>query len=153
MVNVDAKRIYATGFSNGGGFVYRLACEMSDTFAAVAPVAGAMIDSSCQPQQPVSLITVHGLADLAAPYEGGGEFNIPPVEQVITTWAELDGCTGTPQVEKQEKIFVHTSYASCESGTAVELYAMEAGGHAWPSKYVWPASQAIWTFFAAHPKP
>src|SRR5215216_7507861 len=42
IAKVDPKRIYATGFSNGGGMVYRLACEMSGTFAAVAPVAGSL---------------------------------------------------------------------------------------------------------------
>ena len=152
-VQVDVKRIYATGFSNGGGFAYRLACEMPDTFAAVAPVAGAMLYSPCQPQGLVSLITVHGLADATVPYEGGGELEVPPVEQVMTTWAKFDGCAASPQTEKKEKIFVHTVYPSCESGTAVERYAMESGGHAWPSKYVWPASEAIWEFFAAHPKP
>jgi polyhydroxybutyrate depolymerase len=152
IISVDTKRIYAAGFSNGGGLMYRLACEMSDTFAAVAPVAGALFYSLCQPQQPVSLIKVHGLADLVAPYTGGGEFEVPPVEEVIETWAQLNGCTGSPEVEK-EKVVTHTFYSSCNAGTAVELYTIEVGGHEWPSKYVWPTSQIIWDFFAAHPKP
>lgn len=153
IVNVDAKRIYATGVSNGAGLVYRLACEMPDTFAAIAPVAGTLLYSPCQPQQPVSLIHIHGLADTAAPYTGGGEFDAPPVEEVIETWAQLDGCTDAPQVEKLQNIITHTSYTSCQAGTAVELYAIESGGHAWPSKYVWPGSDVIRDFFAAHPKP
>src|SRR6201999_3515118 len=36
-VNVDLTRVYATGLSNGGFMSYRLACEASDIFAAVAP--------------------------------------------------------------------------------------------------------------------
>lgn len=152
VAKIDPKRIYATGFSNGAALVYRLACEMSDTFAAVAPVAGNLLIESCQPSQPVSLIDVHGLKDISAPYEGGGELNLRPMQELIKNWAQLDGCTDSPKVEK-EKIFTHTSYTACKAGSAVEHYAIGEGGHAWPSKYAWDASQAIWDFFAAHPKP
>lgn len=152
IAKIDTRRIYAAGFSNGGALAYRFACEMSDTFAAVASVAGTLLSSPCQPSQPVALMEVHGLNDDLAPYEGGGDYDTPPVEDLIHTWAQLDGCTDSPQVDK-EKIFTHTAYASCKAGTAVELYAIEAGDHSWPSKYVWDVSQAIWDFFAAHPKP
>ena len=37
--HVDAKRIYATGHSNGGGFTYLLWLTRGDVFAAVAPCA------------------------------------------------------------------------------------------------------------------
>ena len=36
---VDAKRVYSTGHSNGGGFTYLLWAERGDVFAAVAPSA------------------------------------------------------------------------------------------------------------------
>jgi hypothetical protein len=32
------------------------------------------------------------------------------------------------------------------------IYAVKAMGHMWPTKYILPASQLIWDFFAAHPK-
>ena len=154
IVSVDNKRIHATGFSNGAALVYRLACEMSDTFAAIAPVAGTLVYNPCQPQQSVSLINVQGLADIFVPYTGGGEFDTPPIEQVIATWATLHDCTGSAQVEKQlNNIITHTAYVSCKAGTAVELYTLEKGGHSWPYNSVWPTSQVIWDFFAAHPKP
>ena len=38
---VDAKRIYSTGHSNGGGFTYLLWAERGDKFAAFAPSAAA----------------------------------------------------------------------------------------------------------------
>lgn len=153
IASIDTKRIYATGFSNGAVLVYRLACEMSDTFAAIAPVAGILAYNPCQQQEPVSLIHVHGLNDTFFPYLGGGEWDTPPVEQVITAWVQSDNCTGSAQVEKQKNIITHTIYTSCQTDTAVELYTIELGGHAWSSKYVWPASQVIWDFFATHPKP
>ena len=41
-VNIDLRRVYATGLSNGAYMSYRLACEASDLFVAVAPSAGAI---------------------------------------------------------------------------------------------------------------
>ncbi len=161
ILTVDPKRIYATGFSNGAMFSYRLACEMSDTFAAVAPVSGWLLTSPCQPQQPVSVMHVHGSID---DYEGSTgqmlingvsvEVVFPAVEQGIATWAQLDGCTGTAKVETQGTI-TRRVYADCKAGTAVELYTLDKGGHAWPSPYAFPtiSSPGIWDFFAAHPKP
>jgi polyhydroxybutyrate depolymerase len=156
-VRLDSKRIYAAGFSNGALLSYRLACEMSDTFAAVAPVAGVLVDSPCQPQQPVSVIHVHGMTDTVVPFEGGG-LNpssgqpFTPVEQSIATWVKLDGCTGAEKVE-HNGLVTRTAYEQCKPGTAVELYAVSGIGHSWPSPYVVPISQIIWDFFAAHPKP
>ena len=153
---IDRIRTYATGFSNGALLAYRLACEMSDTFAAVAPVAGALITDPCQPAQPVSVIHFQGLSDIVVPYGGGGTIPgtnqaFPPTEQSIATWVRLDECTVSPKVE-QTVILTHTVHASCKNGTAVELYAVKGIGHSWPSQYVVPASQIIWDFFAAHPK-
>ena len=109
-------------------FVYRLACEMSDTFAAVAPVAGPLFYSPCKPKEPVSVMHVHGLADPAVPYAGGPSgypsMVFPSVAESIAAWVKLDGCTGDAQVEEQG-IVTHTAYASCKAGTAVELYAID----------------------------
>jgi len=38
--NIDTKRLYVVGFSNGGQMAYRCAFEMSDVFAAVVESAG-----------------------------------------------------------------------------------------------------------------
>jgi polyhydroxybutyrate depolymerase len=40
---VNPKRVFATGGSNGGIFIYRLAAELPDKLAAVAPVAAAIL--------------------------------------------------------------------------------------------------------------
>lgn len=40
--NIDSLRIFASGFSNGGGFVSRLAVEAGDRFASVAAQAGSL---------------------------------------------------------------------------------------------------------------
>ena len=47
------KRVYATGMSNGGMMCYRLAAELSDRIAAIAPVAGTMAVDNYNPKRPV----------------------------------------------------------------------------------------------------
>ena len=147
---IDSKRIYATGISNGAMLSYRLACEMSDTFAAVAPVAGLLLLNPCNLEQPVSVLHIHGMDDLSIPFTGAGEW-VESVEQSIATWVELDGCPPTPAVEKNGLV-THTSYEPCKRGTAVELLAIQGIGHMWPPVSILPTSQTIWNFFVAHPK-
>ena len=48
-LNVDPNRIFANGMSNGGMMSYRLACEMADTFRAIAAVAGTDGTTECNP--------------------------------------------------------------------------------------------------------
>jgi len=158
ITNPDPKRIYATGFSNGAMLAYRLACEMSATFAAIAPVGGVLFYSPCQPQQPVSVMHIHGqLWDKVIPYTGGQGTGLmeglifPPVEEGIATWVKENGCTGSPQEEKQESL-THTVYAYCQAGSAVEIYLINNMRHVWPRPFIFQTSK-IWDFFVAHPKP
>jgi polyhydroxybutyrate depolymerase len=156
--SVDQKRIYATGFSNGAMFTYRLACEMSDIFAAIAPLSGPLMYSPCQPQDPVSIMHIHGLADVVVPFSGGlgsasvSKITFPPVAQSISTWVKLDGCSSSAQVEKKG-IINQTTYSQCKSGSSIELYTIDGMVHDWPANDVMPTPNMIWAFFAAHPKP
>src|SRR5712691_11431037 len=60
VVKVDTKRVYATGMSNGAIMAYRLASELSDRIAAIAPVGGPMGKEKCAPKRPVPVIHFHG---------------------------------------------------------------------------------------------
>ncbi len=64
--DMDPSRVYATGISNGGLLAYRLACELPDVFAAVAPVAATLV-GECDPSSPVSILHIHGLRDRNIP--------------------------------------------------------------------------------------
>ncbi len=153
LVNVDVRRTYAAGFSNGALLSYRLACTMSDTFAAVAPAGGVLMYSPCEPSQPVSVMHVHGMTDNIVPFDGGGSgIQFPPVKDSLTTWTKLDGCSGAEQVEK-DGLLTHTTYGTCAPGISVQLYTVDRVGHTWPSQYIVPLTQLVWDFFAAHPKP
>ena len=153
VVSVDSKRTYATGFSNGALLSYRLACTMSDTFAAVAPVGGVLMYAPCQPKQPVSLIDVHGMTDQVVPFNGGGSgVQFSPVGESLATWAKLDNCVGQERTEK-DGILTHITYGTCAPGVSVQLYKVDGVGHGWPPQEVAPISEIVWDFFAAHPKP
>jgi polyhydroxybutyrate depolymerase len=154
--SIDPARIFAAGFSNGAILAYRLGCEMSETFAAIAPVAGNMMFSSCTPRQEVSVIHVHGLNDSSAPYEDsdldpGTDPAVLSVKGSVAFWAAFDGCAEAAS-EEQAGIVTRLSSSGCSAGTAVELYTLRGIGHAWPPESLWPASRILWDFFASHPK-
>jgi polyhydroxybutyrate depolymerase len=167
-LNIDPHRIYATGFSNGAIMAYRLACDMSDQIAAVAPVSAAPAVRSCQPARPVPVIHFHGDEDDMNPYEGGitsSGLNFLSVESGIAAWVQLNGCPAEA-AESVSGDVIHRVYAPCKEGAAVELYKILGGKHAWPGgepvslvpRFTVPtahiqASELIWEFFSTHPMP
>ncbi|MGA9777323.1 MAG: alpha/beta hydrolase family esterase [Limisphaerales bacterium] len=54
--DVDAKRIYCTGHSNGGGFTYLLWLARGDVFAAVAPSSAAARYANKLPPKPALIL-------------------------------------------------------------------------------------------------
>lgn len=169
---VDRKRIYATGLSNGGMLSYRLGCEAGDLFAAIAPVAGALNSYDCTTGPKVSVIAFHGTADKHVLFDGGhpeSSFDSHvradnAVAYAMQTWRKRDACEGRDVPERKGSI-IHSAW-KCEEGTAVELYAVEGGGHSWPGGQKGlrfgnvdapttelSATDAMWEFFKGHPKP
>lgn len=168
-VSVDPRRIYAAGMSNGAILSQRLACEAADVIAAIAPVAGTLNFSPCEPSRPVSVIEFHGTADENILYEGGygpkslTRVDFASVPETIGFWTAFDRCASPPQTVSTGDVR-HDAWGDCAETTAVELYTIIGGGHAWPGgrkgepAAAQPtasisASELIWQFFAAHPKP
>lgn len=165
-VSLDRSRIYATGFSNGAIMVYWLACDLADQIAAIGPVSAAPATTSCSPSRPVSVIHFHGDADALNPYEGverSGGADFMPVEDGIDLWLGLDGCPTQGQ-ETQTGNIVHRVYAPCQQNSAVELYKILGGEHAWPGGEAVSgqigeptdeidATALMWAFFREHPQP
>lgn len=167
--NLDSKRIYVTGFSNGAIFAYRIACELADLVAAVAPLSATQIledMQACQPARALPLIHFHGTADQPNPYDGGetlAGYQFIPVSTAIQFWVEKNGCPTQPQTSQMGSIR-HDLYSPCSAGADVELYTIVDGMHAWPGgeavnqKMGEPtdeisASALIWEFFVSHPMP
>jgi polyhydroxybutyrate depolymerase len=158
---VDRQRIYVTGISNGGMMSYRAACELADEIASIAPVEGAQ-DIECRPSKPVSVIVFHGTSDRLVPFDGGSTpFQIgsrrsdASVADTVLFWVKRDGCVAKPKHQETSAVHIDV-YSGCDNGTAVALYAIQGGVHAWPgtrvSRNSVPATSLIWGFFASHPK-
>jgi len=175
---IDTNRIYATGMSNGGMFVQRLACELDGVFAAIGPVDGTLpfdIAPRCIPKQPVSVIEFHGTNDAYVHWQGGSVRAVGgktlSVPKTVAHWRTLEHCAETPDIvygphkDPDEPQRVRRErYGSCRDGTEVVLYAIEGGGHTWPGGPDDPllfagevnqdisATNLIWGFFSEHPK-
>lgn len=167
LVTLDMKRVYATGMSNGGILSHRLGCEAADVFAAIAPVAGTLNFAPCAPTEPVSVLMFHGTEDQHLPYAGGvGAVSLAGVDfasvaDSVSVWTTANGCASTSEMEAFDDI-EHESWTGCVA--PVELYTILGGEHAWPGgehgrpdadapTQTISASELIWEFFAAHPKP
>jgi len=70
-MNIDPKRIYAMGESNGGMLAYLAASELSDKLAAVVSVSGGMSGKERTPDNPVSVLSMVGTKDNVVPPQGG----------------------------------------------------------------------------------
>ncbi|HRC73767.1 MAG TPA: PHB depolymerase family esterase [Candidatus Competibacter sp.] len=171
--SIDPRRIYATGLSKGGMFAYRLGCELSDQIAAIAPVAGSLTYAQCRPSRAVAILHIHGGNDQNVPLEGGrGAYSAqmadyPSALRGLDQWRQRNNCTATPTQTTVTADTKRFSYQGCKNGGDVTYYVVRGGGHGWPGStpnarqqgrgiYLsnqLKASEEIWKFFAAHPKP
>src|SRR5690606_11668886 len=68
---IDPNRVYVTGMSNGGMMCYRLAAEIPDKIAAIAPVSGTMVYTPTSEQKrSVPLLHLHSRLDKIVPSDG-----------------------------------------------------------------------------------
>jgi len=168
---VDPKRVYATGISNGGMFANHMACDLSDKIAAIAPISGAMMDSTCTPKRPVSVLIYHGTGDKFVPWKGGGDYKgagakhpFPSVDEFVQIWRKLDRCTDDHHTFYKKGEVSCEVYDKCADNAAVGLCRIEGGGHSWPGGkpvltwYIGKTTKDVgndvmWKFFAEHPIP
>ena len=162
--DIDPRRIYVVGHSNGGFMSYRMACDHADTIAAVASIEGATYEdkSACQPSGPVATLEVHGTSDETIAYDGAsiGGASYPGAEQTVKTWAAYDGCSLTPDdpapadhaiVQGLPDATVTSYSKGCDKGGHAELWTQPQGVHipVWTSTF----SDQVVAWLMAHPKP
>ena len=150
-LNINPGRVYVTGMSNGAMMSYRLACEISEKIAAIAPVTGAIpedIVPQCSPSKPVSVLAISGTDDPLVPWDGGdikSPFFHKPLGKVLSVhdsvnyWVIHNNCspisniTWLPDLDPGDDTRVRREiYGEGDEGTKVILYAIEGGGHTWP---------------------
>jgi polyhydroxybutyrate depolymerase len=138
-VNVDLGRVYATGLSNGGYLSFRVGCELSDIFVAIAPSAGAIgipsigggtgatsTFAKCEPKQRVSVLEMHGTSDPLISYA----LQKPSLDLM----AKSNGCSLTTEAATVPKSGGDTTcvtYTGCPAGVEVTGCSVEDGGHCW----------------------
>ncbi len=156
---VDTHRIYVTGYSEGGGMAYRLACELSPQIAAFATVEGAFyhVPGGCNPSRPVPFLEIHGQADQLAPYDGNPGVGMASVQTMLNLWLGIDQCQSSNKVIFQKADVTGFEWPNCTAGTVVEHYRISDGGHTWPGSSPQPslgftthtidANVVIWNFF------
>ena len=140
--NVDVKRVFLTGFSNGSSLTYRLGVELSDRVAAIAPVAssGLRLADPLKLQRPVSMIAIHGMADRLNPLEGGDVKGLgrtdadprPPIKDSVERWARMLACPSKPEMSLNTNGVRALRYGPGTKGSEVDFYTIEDTGHTWP---------------------
>jgi len=180
--NGDPNKIFFTGISNGAMMSYRLAFDIPEKVAAIAPVAGA-IPTDILPANitgvPVSVFIISGTHDPLVPWDGGmiGTERHPrgtciSIPDSVMFWVNRNNCNTTaksmwlPNINILDLCRVHCDiYEGGDNNTEVVLYEVKRGGHTWPGGYQYfpkfiigrtcrdiYANEKIWEFFSLHPK-
>ena len=146
IVCVDTKRVYAVGFSMGGGMSNYLGCKAADLFAAVGPASFDLTmqnEGDCKPSRPLTVIEWRGKNDTVVPYAGGHSALVTGMALdflgavgTFQKWASLDMCTGSPSAADSNNC---QTYSQCGAGVQVTLCTDNNGGHeAANAGIVWP---------------
>jgi len=175
-VRIDQRRIYATGFSNGGQFSYYLACKMGDEIAAIVSAGGAMQPpfDQCRPARAMPVMHWAGLSDRFDPFEGGRSAIPtapiqPPVRTGIDFWRRINGGNNETSIDLVGPAADCTLSSGRDDAHTI-LCLVPGLGHHWPGSVprrmnpivmerlgpVGPridANKAILDFFAQHALP
>jgi polyhydroxybutyrate depolymerase len=172
--NVDPKRVYFIGHSNGGFMSYRMACDHADQVAGIVSIEGAtwLDTSECKPSVPVAALEVHGTSDDVVFYDGGntdtdtifdggtidGGGVYPGAITTVGDWASYDGCkapanTSLPNLDIAAGLVTSaTQYETgCRASTQVDLWTIHGGMHI-PAFNLSFAPMAF-QFLLSHPRP
>lgn len=162
--NLSQQNTFCTGMSNGADMCYVLACSSPNVFAAVAPVAGCMIETTynnCKPAQTIPVFETHGTDDEITLWMGDANYSEKygayfGTRKVIDLWIKHNNCTQLEMEVLPNKNNDDKSYVVAEKYTGntirnqVWLYTLVGGKHDWPGS--WGnmdivAADEIWFFF------
>ena len=159
-LGLDPRAVFATGFSNGGDLSFFLGAQREPFVAAIAPVAGTMMESwakGFRPARRIPVLAVNVKDDRTTLWDGDlrnrdGWGAYLGTEAVLDLWvkglalerSEHSDVTRTIQLRR---------WSTASDATEARLYVLGAGDHHWPSNLGderETTAEAIWRFFAAH---
>jgi polyhydroxybutyrate depolymerase len=151
---IDGKRIYVSGFSNGGGLAHRMGCDAADVIAAIAPVATDLRTQPCNAKRPISMMEIRGMADSLEPYEGGlvgpagGQYLAVGAKESLRLWAEINQCTDTAkEIEKYCE-----GHTACGDGVETDLCSLPDVDHApYSNSLGFNVAATAWKMFQRQP--
>ncbi|MCI5600123.1 MAG: feruloyl esterase [Hallerella sp.] len=158
---IDPKRIYAAGFSMGGGMSNYVACKMADVFAATAPasfdLAKEVVDAGeCKPSRPISVLNFRGSQDGVVPYAGGYSSMVPgkPItflgaQNNLKEWAKMNSCSGEPKDQGNGCVI----YENCSAGVQVGLCTDKGGASCSGNGHDAGCAEIGWKFLKQFTKP
>jgi polyhydroxybutyrate depolymerase len=168
-LSINNKKVYATGFSNGGQLAYKLANRYPNKFASVSAVAGVLQDFPFNPTRKVPIIHFHSYQDSTAPYNGGFSdapninFEFPSVDSTLLLIANNYDCEIIKQtIFTDSNTYDFFRYSDSDNNVQIELYVSQDGGHTWPGGQALPnmeitnyfnASILMWEFFKNYELP
>lgn len=159
---VDPRRVYLIGHSNGGFMSYRTAHEYSEVIAGIASLAGAEATvAQGAPANPVHVLQIHGTADGTIAYDGGDiQGNVyPSAEETVSRWADYNGCSAdgvvTAMLDLDSSLdgletTVTRFNDGCQPGGSAELWTIAEGAHIPQISAVFPEKVVEWLL--ARPK-
>ncbi len=159
---IDTTRVYATGFSNGSLLCYRLANQLSNRFAAIAPVAGDLMYYPWNPSKEVPIISFHSYQDLNVKYYGGVTIGatgtyFPPQDSMFNIISSNYSCSILKDtLYHNTNQYNHLKYSNCLCNSVIEQYISYDGEHSWPDglssvgvtvSSQFSATYLMWQFF------
>ncbi len=137
--NVDRRRVYLLGHSNGAFMSYRMACDAPEAITAIASLAGATTfdEADCTPAVATSVLQIHGTMDDTVPFDGGEIFDLsfPGAQETVRRHARIAGCEEAVDDGSIELTFPEGTptavfrYEGCDAGLGAELWTIDGGGH------------------------
>jgi polyhydroxybutyrate depolymerase len=161
---IDPQRVYIYGYSAGANMAHRMACENAERFAGIVAGAGLTLGDPqlCVPSIPISVLQFHSKGDEVVLFEGGNfgdrtadpgnpACDYPGAIELLTRWADLNGCVGELKFGKKPKLDFTTpgavelpggvtitggvegkettvnKFKQCPYGIDVELWSLEEG--------------------------
>jgi len=164
--NIDTTRVYAMGYSNGGGFAFDLACRLSHKITGIGVSARTMYAESfaeCEVTHPTPVVTILGTSDFISPYDGvvyEGTLYYHSSDACNDFWIEANGLQSAPIVTdvpnsntndgSSAELYTWTSSDGCHE---LLHYKVNGGDHDWPGTFGnmdFVSHEVIWEALSQH---